>query len=58
MTGMRCANLPSSQERGKQFAAAESSYRTLLTHFPDDAELHNGLGFGAARAAQVRGSPE
>jgi len=32
------------QERGKQYAAAESSYRALLTHFPNDAELHNGLG--------------
>jgi tetratricopeptide (TPR) repeat protein len=32
------------QERGKQFAAAEGSYRTLLRHFPNDAELHNGLG--------------
>ncbi len=32
------------QERGKQFAAAESSYRTLLTHFADDADLHDGLG--------------
>ncbi len=32
------------QERGEQFAAAESSYRKLLTQFPNDAELHNGLG--------------
>lgn len=32
------------QERGKQFPAAESSYRTLLARFPGDAELHNGLG--------------
>jgi tetratricopeptide (TPR) repeat protein len=32
------------QERGKQFAAAESSYRALLAKFVSDAELHNGLG--------------
>jgi tetratricopeptide (TPR) repeat protein len=32
------------QERDKQFAAAEASYRTLLMQFPNDAELHNGLG--------------
>ncbi len=31
------------QERGRQFAAAESSYRKLLTHFPNDAYLHNSL---------------
>jgi len=31
------------QERGKQWLAAESSYRKLLTQFPNDAELHNGL---------------
>jgi tetratricopeptide (TPR) repeat protein len=32
------------QERDKQFAAAEKSYRILLIHFPNDATLHNGLG--------------
>ncbi len=32
------------QERGKEYAAAEDSYRTLLTHFPNDAELYDGLG--------------
>ena len=32
------------QERGEQFPAAESSYRKLLTQFPNDADLHNGLG--------------
>jgi tetratricopeptide (TPR) repeat protein len=32
------------QERNKQYADAEKSYRTLLASFPDDAELHNGLG--------------
>jgi tetratricopeptide (TPR) repeat protein len=32
------------QERSKQYAAAESSYRALLAHLPGDAELHNGLG--------------
>lgn len=32
------------QERSKQFAEAEKNYRSLLVHFPDDAELHNGLG--------------
>lgn len=32
------------QERDKQFASAEKSYRALLMHFPDDADLHNGLG--------------
>ena len=35
--------MPSSRSASKQYAAAESSYRTLLTHFPADAELHNGL---------------
>jgi tetratricopeptide (TPR) repeat protein len=32
------------QERSKQYAEAEKSYRSLLIHFPKDAELHNGLG--------------
>lgn len=32
------------QERGKQWAAAESGYRRLLEKFPNDAELHDGLG--------------
>lgn len=32
------------QERAKQWAAAEKSYRELLAHFPNDADLHNGLG--------------
>lgn len=32
------------QERGKQFPEAAQSYRTLLSHFPNDADLHNGLG--------------
>jgi len=32
------------QERAKQWSAAEKSYRALLVHFPDDADLHNGLG--------------
>ena len=29
--------------RAKQFAAAETTYRKLLAHFPNDAEAHNGL---------------
>lgn len=32
------------QERAKQWPAAEKSYRALLVHFPNDADLHNGLG--------------
>ena len=32
------------QERSKQWVAAEKSYRALLIHFPNDADLHNGLG--------------
>lgn len=32
------------QERGKQYAEATQSYRKLLLHFPEDADLHNGLG--------------
>lgn len=32
------------QERAKQFAEAEKSYRALLVQFPNDADLHNGLG--------------
>ena len=32
------------QEREKQWAAGEVSYRALLAHFPNDADLHNGLG--------------
>jgi len=32
------------QERAKQWPAAEKSYRALLAHFPNDADLHNGLG--------------
>ncbi len=42
------------QERGKQYAAAESSYRTLLTHFPQRRGAAQRTGFGAARAAQIR----
>lgn len=32
------------QERNKQYTEGEKNYRTLLAHFPNDAELHNGLG--------------
>lgn len=32
------------EERDKQYAAAEENYRALVAHFPDDADLHNGLG--------------
>ncbi len=32
------------QQRSKNYAAAENSYRTLLTHFPKDAEIYDGLG--------------
>ncbi len=32
------------EERNKQYIAAESHYRSLLKQFPNDAELHNGLG--------------
>lgn len=32
------------QERARQWAAAEKNYRTLVEHFPGDADLHNGLG--------------
>jgi tetratricopeptide (TPR) repeat protein len=32
------------QERSKQYAESEKSYRSLLIHFPKDADLHNGLG--------------
>jgi tetratricopeptide (TPR) repeat protein len=32
------------QERLKRWAAAETQYRRLLTQFPDDADLHNGMG--------------
>jgi tetratricopeptide (TPR) repeat protein len=32
------------QQRSKQYAAAESSYRTLLMHFAKDAEVYEGLG--------------
>ncbi len=32
------------QERGKDYAAAENSYRNLLAHFPNDAEIYDGLG--------------
>jgi tetratricopeptide (TPR) repeat protein len=40
------------EERSKQYAAAETSYRTLLTQFPTDAELHNGLA--SVLLAQLR----
>jgi tetratricopeptide (TPR) repeat protein len=32
------------QERLKLWAAAETQYRRLLTQFPNDDDLHNGLG--------------
>jgi Flp pilus assembly protein TadD len=32
------------QERSKQYAEAEKNYRSLLVYFPNDAQLHNGLG--------------
>jgi Flp pilus assembly protein TadD len=32
------------QERLKQWTPAETQYRRLLTQFPNDADLHNGLG--------------
>ena len=32
------------QQRSKDHAAAESSYRTLLIHFAKDADLYDGLG--------------
>jgi tetratricopeptide (TPR) repeat protein len=32
------------QERDKEYPAAEKNYRALLQKFPNDAELHNGLG--------------
>lgn len=37
------------EERDEQFAAAEKSYRSLLTIYPNDAELHNGLGSALLR---------
>jgi tetratricopeptide (TPR) repeat protein len=32
------------EERARQWPAAERDYRTLVARFPNDADLHNGLG--------------
>ncbi len=56
MTGMRCASSPLCRSAAKQFAAAENSYRTLLARFPNDAELHDGLGSVLLAQLKYRGS--